>query len=86
MESLIFLTEKQNKTTKVRACANSSTQCTYITREEATSPAAATEAILITGVIKVKQQRDIMTLDIPNDFVQTPVLQTGDKIIIKIRG
>jgi len=31
---------------------------------------AATEAILITGVIEAKQHRDIMTLDIPNAFVQ----------------
>jgi hypothetical protein len=27
-----------------------------------------------------------MTLDVPNAFVQTPILQTGDKIIMKIRG
>eukprot|EP00957_Ditylum_brightwellii_P057453 4356106-Ditylum_brightwellii.AAC.1 len=86
MESLIFLPEKQDKTIKAQACANGSKQCTYITREEASSPTATTEAILITGVIKVKQQRDIMMLDIPNAFVQTPVPQTGDKTIMKIRG
>ena len=31
-------------------------------KEEATIPTAANEAILITGVIEAKQQRDIMTL------------------------
>jgi hypothetical protein len=87
MESLIFLTEKRDETIKARMCANSSTQRTYIAREEATSPtAAATDAILITGVIDAKQQRDVMTLDVPNAFVQTPIPQTGDKIIMKIRG
>eukprot|EP00957_Ditylum_brightwellii_P032085 2433386-Ditylum_brightwellii.AAC.1 len=81
MESLILLTEKRDKTIKVQACTNCSTQHTYIAREEAVSP-----VILITGVIKAKQQRDIVTLDIPNTFVQTPVPQVGDKIIMKIRG
>jgi len=46
---------------------------------------AATEAILITGVIEAKQHRDI-TLDIPNAFVQTPIPQDGDKVMMKIRG
>eukprot|EP00957_Ditylum_brightwellii_P185371 14115004-Ditylum_brightwellii.AAC.1 len=86
MESLIFQTEKLDKTIKVRACTNGSMQRTYIAREEAASPTATTEAILITGVIEAKQQRDIMMLDIPNAFIQTPVPQAGDKIIMKIRG
>eukprot|EP00957_Ditylum_brightwellii_P079041 6011857-Ditylum_brightwellii.AAC.1 len=49
MESLIFLTKKRDETIKARACANGSTQRPYIAREEAASPTAATEAILITG-------------------------------------
>jgi hypothetical protein len=47
---------------------------------------AATEAILITGVINAKQRRDIMTNDVPNALVQTPIPQDGEKIIMKIRG
>jgi hypothetical protein len=54
MESLIFLTEKREKTIKARVCANGSTQRAYIAREEASSPTAASEAILITGVIDAK--------------------------------
>jgi hypothetical protein len=86
MESLIFLAEKRDDTIKARMCVNGSTQQTYIAREEATSPTAVTDAILITGVIDAKQKRDVMTLDVPNTFVQTPIPQTGDKIIMKIRG
>ena len=86
MESLIFLTEKRDGTVKARTCANGSTQREYIPREEATSPTAATEAILITGVLDAKQRRDVMTLDIPNAFVQTEIPERGDKIIMKIRG
>jgi hypothetical protein len=50
------------------------------------SPTAASEAILITGVIDAKQNRDVMTLDIPNALVQTEISLDGHKIIIKIRG
>ena len=86
MESLIFLAEKRDQTIKARTCANGSTQHAYIAREEATSPTAATDAILITGVIDAKQGRDVMTLDVPNAFVQTPIPHSGEKVIMKIRG
>ena len=65
MESLIFLTEKRDGRIKARACANGSSQREYINREDATSPTAATESILITATIDAKENRDIMTADIP---------------------
>ena len=86
MKSLIFLIEKRNKTIKAKACATGSTQQSYITREEATSPTAATEAVLITGVIEAKQKRDVSTFDVSNTFVQTQIPKQNDKIIMKIRG
>jgi len=86
LESLIFLVVKRDGRVKARTCANRSTHREFITREEAASPMAATEAILITGVIKAKQCRDIMTLDLPNSFVQTPIPLDGDKVMMKIRG
>ena len=55
MESLIFLTEKRDKIVKARFCANGSTQREYTPKEEATSPTAATESILLTGAIEAKQ-------------------------------
>jgi hypothetical protein len=66
-------------------CANGSTQHAYIAREEASSPAAAPEAIITTGVIDAKQRRDVMTLDTPSAFVQTNIAQDGAKVIMKIR-
>ena len=86
MESLLFLVEKRDGRIKARMCANGSTQREYIPREDASSPTAATESVLITGVIEAKQHRDVMTNDIPNAFVQTPVDTTGEKIIMKIQG
>jgi len=44
------------------------------------------EAIIITGMIEAKQQHDILTVDIPNAFVQTEINPSGEKVILKIRG
>ena len=41
---------------------------------------------MITGAIDAKQCRDIMTLDIPNAFDQTPIPKGEERIIMKIRG
>jgi hypothetical protein len=88
MESLIFLVEKRDGTVKARTCANGSTQREYVDRDEATSPTAMTESVIITGTIEAKQSRDVMTADIPNAFVQTRIedKQVGERIIMKIRG
>jgi hypothetical protein len=48
MESPIFLTEKRDETVMARVCANGSTQRAYISREEASSPTIASEAIITT--------------------------------------
>jgi hypothetical protein len=88
MESLIFLTEKRDGTVKARTCANGSIQREYLDRDDATSPTASTESILLTATIEAKQKRDVMTADIPNAFVQTNIARKniGERIIMKIRG
>ena len=88
MESLIFLVEKRDGTVKGRTYANGSTQREYIDREEAASPTAMAESIIITGMIDAKQHRDVMTADIPNAFVETDIeeKEIGKQIIMKIRG
>jgi hypothetical protein len=90
MESLIFLVEKRDGRVKARTCANGSTQRAYMERDDAASPTAMTESILITATIDAKQKRDVMTADIPNAFVQTDIDEKnqvkGEHIIMKIRG
>ena len=75
MESLMFLEEKYDIHTKARTCANRSTQQEYFSKEESTSSTAATEAMLIIGVIEAKEGRDIITLDISNVFLQMKMLK-----------
>jgi hypothetical protein len=92
MESLIFIVEKKDGMIKARTCTNSNTQQDYIDRDQAASPTAATDTIIITGVIDAKQRRDVMASDVPNAFVQTqaPKLNTdgkkAERIIMKIHS
>jgi hypothetical protein len=43
----------------------------YVIKEEAASPTAMTESILLTATIEAKVNRDVMAVDIPNAFIQT---------------
>ena len=63
---------------------NVSTQRECIDREDAATPVANTDSILITSVIDAKQGRDVMTADVPNASVQIKIDQSGEKIKIKI--
>jgi hypothetical protein len=89
MESLIFLVEKRDGTIKARHCANGSTQRSYLAREDTSSPTVSTEATLLTLIIEAKEGRKVITVDIPNAFIQTehPFKDSeGNKMIMKIRG
>ena len=86
MESPIFLNKKRDENIKAIIFANGSTQRAYIFCEEATSLIAVSEDITTTVVIDAKHNRDVMTLDIQNEFVQTEIALDGGNIIMKIRG
>ena len=86
MNSLIFLTEKRDGTIKARACANGSVQRSYISKDEAASPTVSVETLLTTCLIDAKQKRDIVTLDIPNSFVQTNLPENNERVIMRING
>ena len=73
MESLLFLTEKRDKTIKSQHCANGSTKHTYMECDEVMSPTVSTEGTLLPTVIKAQEGQDVTTCDIPNAFVQTHV-------------
>ena len=90
MRSLIFIVEKRDKSIKARNVADGSTQRAYVPKEQATSPTALTESILMTATIEAKEGRDVMTADIPNAFIQSDIdehnKKPGERIIMKITG
>ncbi len=48
------------------------------------SPTTSLEAVLITGVIEAKENREVGIFDIPNAFIQTEY--TGERVVLKIVG
>jgi hypothetical protein len=87
--ALMFLTEKRDKRMKGRMVYNGKPTREWLSREDAASPTAALESILITGVIEAKEERDVMTCDIPNAFIQVLQPKNGpgeDGVVMKITG
>jgi hypothetical protein len=66
--------------------AGGNKQRDYISKEDASSPTVATEAILLSCIINAEEGRDVTVIDIPNAFIQMRVEDEGDMAIIKICG
>jgi hypothetical protein len=87
--ALMFLTEKRDKSVKGRMVYNRKPMREWLSQEDAASPNAALESILITGVIEAKEERDAMTYDIPNAFIQAylPKKEPGEnRVVMEITG
>ena len=85
----MILQEKHDKNIKGRCVYNRKCTCDWLIREDRRSPTASLESVMIMAVIDAHEERDVMTADIPNAFVQTgvPELEEGeDHIIMKITG
>jgi hypothetical protein len=86
LESHMFLKEKRTGKIKGRTVAGGNKQRDFISKEEASSPTVATEAVLLTCIIDAEEDRDVVVIDIPNAFIQTRIEDEKDMAIIKIRG
>jgi hypothetical protein len=85
LESHMFLKEKRDGSLKERTVAGGNKQRDYISKEDASLPTVATEAVLLSCIINAEEGRDVAVIDIPNAFIQTRVEDEGD-MAIKIRG
>jgi hypothetical protein len=86
LEAHLYIKQKSDGTINGRAIKGGSKQWDYISQEDASSPMAATELVLLTAVIAAKEHRDVAVVDIPNAFIQTRVEREEDKVIIQVRG
>jgi hypothetical protein len=66
VDALMFLGEKRDKSIKGRMVYNGKPTREWLSREDATSPTAALESIMLTAIVDAKEGRDVMTCDIPN--------------------
>ena len=89
-EALLLLTEKRDETVKGRMVYNGKPTRVWIDKEDAASPTVSTDSTMMTAVIDAKEERDVMSNDIPNAFVQAPVpeeyKEVGKRVMMKITG
>ena len=86
LESVTNLKEKNDATIKARTCADGRKQRGTIKKEDAASPTACLESILLTATQEAKEGREVVTIDIPNAFIQTRIENPEDRIIMILRG
>jgi hypothetical protein len=82
----MFLKEKRDGKIKGRTVAGGNKQRDFISKEDASSPNVATEAVLLTCIVDAEERRDVAVIDIPNAFIQTRIEDEADMAIIRIRG
>ena len=86
LESHMFLKEKRDKLIKVRAVDGGNKQRDYIPKEDENSPTVATDAVLLSCIIDVEEEKYVAVIDILNAFIQTRVKDEKDMAFIKICG
>ena len=86
LESHMFIKEKRDGEIEGRAVAGGNKQRDYISKEDASSPTVATEAVLLSCIIDAEEERDVAVIDIPNAFIQTRVEDEKDMAFINICG
>ena len=85
--ALAYLSEKRDGTIKGCTVYNGKPTHEWLTKQDSASPTVSLESIMLTGVIDAYEHRDVMTVDVPNAFIQTELPQVeGDRVIMKITG
>ena len=89
--AICMLTEKRDGSIKGRMVYNGKPTREWLSREESASPTASLEGIFITGVIDAKEERDVMSADIPNAFIQAMVppkkTEEGEeRVVMRVTG
>jgi len=87
MEALMFVTEKKDGRMKGRMVCNGKPTREWLSRDDNAGPTASQESIVVTSTIDAKENRDVMSCDIPNAFIQAEVPGTEkekERIMMKI--
>ena len=86
LESFLFVTRKRSGELKARKVAGGNKQRDFVSKEEASSPTVSNDSTILSCTIDAKERRQVATIDIPNAFIQTKVVDDKRKVIIRIRG
>jgi hypothetical protein len=74
---------KQHGTVKAGSCANRSVQQSYVPKEEAASPMVALESVFVTNTIEARENREVVTINIPGAFLHAP---NKDYMVMQMNG
>jgi hypothetical protein len=88
-EGIMFLTEKRDGTCKARAVYNGKPTREWLDKDDSASPTASLESIFLTAIIDAKENRDVMSCDIPNAFIQAhmpEITDDSERVIMKLSG
>ena len=80
---LMFLKKKRCGRIKGRGCADGRKQRIYKTKEETSAPTVAIESLFLSSVIDAKEERSVVTLDIPGAFMQADM---DEVLYMKLEG
>ena len=81
----MFLKQKRDETIKGRMVAGGNKQRGTIDKEDAASPTAALESVLLTSTVDDEEEKDVAVIDIFNAFIQTRIKNDEDKVILRLR-
>jgi Reverse transcriptase (RNA-dependent DNA polymerase) len=84
LDTIVLIEEKRDGRVKGRAVADGRKQRGIVPKEEATSPTASLEAVILTCIIDAKEGREVAITDIPNAFITADM--EGDSVFMKLRG
>ena len=87
--ALMFVTEKRDGKIKARTVYNGKPTRIFNHKEEVRSPTVSLEGLMLTMCVDAKEGRDVMTLDVPNAYIQTPMDQPtdgSDRVLMKLEG
>ena len=82
----MFLKQKRDETIKGRMVSGGNKQRGTIDKENAASPTAALESVLLTSTIDAAEERDVAVIDIPDAFIHTRIENDEYKVVLRLRG
>ena len=83
LKYLMFLKEKRCSKVKGCRCTNGRKQCLYKSKEEMSSPTIWVESLFLSSMIDAKENRKVMTCDIPSAFMQANIYE---QLFLKFDG
>lgn len=84
----MLLTRKKDGNVKGCLVFNGKGTRSWVSREDKSSLTVLAKSLMLTCVVDAHEKRDVISLDIPNAYIQVEVSaqKHGERVVMKIRG